>query len=176
LRTEILKFNFNRDERYKIYLAAYKACTTVTVTVTGSPGETSFCEKDFTDMIKLINKAERKHSYQDNRLDLKESLDEAPLGTVFYRCSRHRNPGKDHEAYQGKLFYDRFWESKNPQIENWLARAIKNYIKKYDLVSVQKISGPPVYLTTRPYCKHYFIPQETLTVLTTEPDKKKPRN
>ena len=132
-------------------------------------------------MIKLINKAERKHSYKDNKQEVRETLGGATdTGTgytgVFYRCSRHNNPGKDHAAYQGKLFYDRFWESKNPQIEGWLARAIKNYIKKYDLVSVQKISGPPVYLTTRPYCKHYFIPQETLTVLTTDSDKKKPMN
>ena len=168
MRAEILKFNFNRDERYQIYLAAYKAC----ITVTGD-GEFFFAEKDFADMIKLINKAERKHSFLDNKLKLQETLEETPFGTIFYKCSKHKNAGKDHAPYQGMVFYDRFWESKNANMEPWLARAIRKYIKKYDLISVQKISGHPVYLGTRPYCAHHFIPQDTLTVLTTEPEQKK---
>lgn len=88
--------------------------------------------------------------------------------TVFFLCSAHINPAPDHKDYQGKIYYDMFWRQKVSGNEY---RAVYSYIKNHKLESVQGISDSPVYLTTRPYCRHYFIPLETSTVLSSSARK-----
>lgn len=86
-----------------------------------------------------------------------------PDGTIFYLCSYHTPVAEDHKPYQGKIYVDRYWRS---LISDDLYVAVLRYIKKNDIVTVQEIMGPPVYLTTRPYCRHYFIPlSDTRAVL-----------
>lgn len=82
---------------------------------------------------------------------------------IFYLCSEHNNPAKDHKEWQGKIYVDRFWRTK---VESSLAVPVLDYIKKNGILTVQEIMGEPVYMTTRPYCRHYFIPVKTVTVLT----------
>ena len=81
---------------------------------------------------------------------------------VFFACSIHNKPAEDHKDYQGRIYIDRFWRTKVP---GRYYRAVESYIKNHNTVTVQKIQGPPVYLTSRPYCKHYFIPVPRYTVL-----------
>ena len=82
---------------------------------------------------------------------------------VFYMCSEHNKPAEDHKEWQGKIYVDRFWRSK---VEDTLAVPTLEYIKTHNIMTIQEIMGAPVYLTTRPYCRHYFIPLKTVTVLT----------
>lgn len=72
----------------------------------------------------------------------------------FFLCSSHVNPAKDHAPYQGKLYYDESWESYVPADDADRIRAI---IRNRKLLTIQYITGAPVYLTTRRNCKHYFI-------------------
>ena len=82
--------------------------------------------------------------------------------TIFYLCSWHTNPAKDHKEYQGKIYVDRFWRMKVQGNEYY---KVLSYIKNKKVATIQYIMGAPVYMTTRPYCKHYFVPMITKEVL-----------
>ena len=83
-------------------------------------------------------------------------------GTVFYLCSYHPNPADDHKDYQGKVYVDRFWRTKVSGREYY---AVLSYIKNHNIQTIQEIMGAPVWLSTRPWCRHYFIALDTGTVL-----------
>lgn len=84
---------------------------------------------------------------------------------IFFACSKHYPVAKDHKAYQGKIYVDRFWRLKVSGSEY---QAVLNFIKENNVKTVQEIIGPDVYLTTRPYCRHYFSGVDTAAVLSGE--------
>lgn len=79
----------------------------------------------------------------------------ATAKSPFFLCSSHPKPAKDHKDYEGKMYYDEDWESKNDYTPEQ-KRSIRAYIRNHSLMSVQWVVGPEVYLTTRRNCKHYF--------------------
>ena len=87
---------------------------------------------------------------------------------IFYRCSEHVNPAEGHKEYQGKIFVDRFWRQK---IDGSLYYNVLSYIKKNKIMTVQEAMQGPIWLITRPYCKHYFIPEKTSDVLSDSVDR-----
>lgn len=95
-------------------------------------------------------------------------LEEYPR--VFYMCSEHKAPAKDHADYQGKLYYNRQWKRTDGTAH--VEEAVSTYIKEHKVKCLQDIIKAPVYLTTRPYCKHVFIPMNTVDVLTADGDIK----
>ena len=64
----------------------------------------------------------------------------------FYLCSHHEDSAKDHAPYQGKIYID-----DNCNDEKCLALA-----RKYHMQSYQWVIGKPVWMVTRPNCRHYF--------------------
>ena len=83
---------------------------------------------------------------------------------VFYLSSTHSNAAKGHKDWQGVVFVDRFWRSileDDPDTK----RKVAAYIRNHNTLTVQEIVGEPVYLITRPYCKHFFIKLDTEEVL-----------
>ena len=83
---------------------------------------------------------------------------------VFFLCSKHNEPASDHKDYQGKIYVDRFWRQKVSGEDYY---AVLSYIRNHGVKTVQEIAGTPVYLTTRPHCKHFFVPVHIRTVLGT---------
>lgn len=75
------------------------------------------------------------------------------LGVVFYIAAYFGDCAKDHANYQGKIYVDQDWESNAPKDR---IDEIKDYIRTNKIMTVQEIMGDPVYLTTRPNCRHYF--------------------
>jgi hypothetical protein len=73
---------------------------------------------------------------------------------VFYLCSSHINPAKDHADWEGKIYVNEDWEDR---IDEDMHGAVAAYIHNHDVKTVQWVVGEPVYLVTRPNCKHYFI-------------------
>lgn len=123
----------------------------------------------FADVIfKLFNKQdvftetntiafeEAKRYESDNKIYLiKDAMDNgARLGKVFYLISKHRDCAKDHVDYQGKIYVDENWES---IITNSEAKArISKYIRDNNIKTFQWVIGEPVWMITRPNCRHYF--------------------
>ena len=81
---------------------------------------------------------------------------------VFYLCSSHRNPAKDHADWEGKVYITEDWQSKVSSEE---ATKIVAYIRNHNTRTVEWVTGEPVYLVTRPNCKHYLIPVTVTEVL-----------
>ncbi len=129
----------------------------------------------YDEVVKLINKIERRADSITKKEDIRELIQDnreestVSYPVIFYACDEHSNCADDHLAYQGKIYIDRYWRSKFEWPE-WMRLSIERYIREHGTVSIQRIMGPPVWLGTRPYCKHKFYSLDTLTVLTRDPN------
>ncbi len=118
-----------------------------------------------------INKIEEHRNARNRKLNLVQDMRfNRAKGGVFYMSSIHSNPAKDHEEWQGRIYVDRYWKStldEQPDIQNKVAA----YIRNHNILTVQEVCGEPVYLITRPYCKHFFIELDTDEVLSNSVNK-----
>ncbi len=78
------------------------------------------------------------------------------LGIIFFLASEHADCADDHAKSQGKLYVNENWEQ--VIADNELRERIRNFIGRNDIQTIQWVKGPPVYFTTRPNCRHFFIP------------------
>lgn len=183
--------DLTRNEKARLYQAAWETATDpVEVTVTERVGTGGKIlppkrEVDFAhpanckELVQTLGKIERRTSSRTNMNSIKDTIARARavgseqigrLPMIFYACSSHSKPAKDHKDYQGKIYVDRYWRKYcTGTVPEWMMMAIEDYINKNEILSVQKIMGPPVWLCTRPYCKHKLYPVNTLTVLTEDP-------
>lgn len=158
LRAKISRYDgLSPREKYRIYSACYD-----TARIGRHKGwEKEFVtNKVFSEMFKACRSVQAAVQRKEKKAAVKEELRSG--NTIFFLCSSHRNSAPDHEPYQGKMYIDRFWRGK---VDGKDYRAVLSYVRNHDVQTVQEILGDPVYLTTRPYCKHYFIPIPTATVL-----------
>lgn len=103
------------------------------------------------DIVKQTDKSEGDSKYEiidaevnKNRLKNK----------IFYLASYHKDSANDHKNWQGKIYIDEKWESLD--IDYGLRNAIKEYIRQHDIKTFQWVIFRPVWLVTRPNCRHYF--------------------
>ena len=183
--------DLTRNEKARLYAVAWETATDpVEVTVTeriGTGGRSLPPKKevDFSrpanckDLVQTLGKIERRTSSRKQKETIRDTFARARavgsdqsgrLPMIFYACSSHSKPAKDHADYQGKIYVDRYWRRYcTGTVPEWMILAIEEYIQDNDVITVQKIMGPPVWLCTRPYCKHKLYPVNTLTVLTEQP-------
>lgn len=183
--------DLTRNEKAKLYQVAYQTATeptTVTVAERIGVGGRNLPPKqevDFSnpanckDLVQTLGKIERRTSSRESKKAVRNTLHHARsvgidqpgrLPMIFYACSSHSKPAKDHADYQGKIYVDRYWRKYcTGTVPEWMIMAIEDFIQKNNILTVQKIMGPPVWLGTRSYCKHRFHPVSTLTVLTEQP-------
>ncbi len=93
----------------------------------------------------------------------------ANAGIVFYLYNTMQDCAKDHQDYQGQYYYDARWESFD--IKQDVKEKIAEYISSKNMMSVQEVEGPPIYLGTRPNCRHKKISVSIEQVLGTSADK-----
>ena len=184
--------DLTRNEKAKLYEAAFQTATDpveVAVTERVGIGGTQLPPKqevDFSkpanckELVQTLGKIERRTSSRTNMNSIKDTIARArAVGTeqigrlpmIFYACSSHSKPAKDHKDYQGKIYVDRYWRKYcTGTVPEWMMMAIEEFIQKNEILTVQKIMGPPVWLATRPFCRHVFVPVNTLSVLTEQPE------
>ena len=81
---------------------------------------------------------------------------------IFYLCSSHINPAKDHADWEGKIYVAESWADR---IDADLHGKVAAYIRNHHIRTVEWVTGEPVYLVTRPNCKHFLIPVSVEEVL-----------
>lgn len=120
---------------------------------TGKEVQAEARERETEAKISLIENA--RNEAEEERSQSEISDYRADLGAkVFYLCSKHDDCAEDHEAYQGKIYYDHFWKR---YIKSQYARdLIAKQISLYGMQEYQKVLSRPVWLITRPNCRHYF--------------------
>ena len=127
--------------------ATYNAVHTVVV----YPGN---LEKMKNELVRAVEQREK----HDDLFHPASGLFATNRASPFFICSSHAKPAKDHADWEGKLYFNQDWLD-NHQEDSELAR-VRRIIAARKLISVQEVTGPPVYLVTRPNCKHFFIPVE----------------
>ena len=146
-----------KSEKYEMYRAALQLRT---------KGDT---RNSLEQIVKSENKIIRNDGVRARHSSLKEQLQDGrdkTVPTIFYLCSRHANPAKEHEFWEGKLYVDRFWRRTVQGLyPDEVIKKIERFIKSEHIHTVQWVTGFPVYLITRPYCRHFFIDIPTDEVL-----------
>lgn len=109
-----------------------------------------------TSLVGILNKIEarKKNAY------LEEIWDESG---VFYICSCHSDCAEGHLDYQGKVYIEYNWREKVQNVG--LIKKIQAYIRNHKIRTIEWVMGAPVWMMTRPNCRHYFIPVSTEDVL-----------
>ena len=150
--------DINRNEKYKLY----RTCLDLYRRMKRSDALQTDLERDYNyaEVVRAARKVMRNRDLRKKQAQTREYLDSTEV--VFMVCSKHSKPAEDHKDYQGKIYVDRFWRTK---VNLTMQKKIEAYIKNHNVKTVQYIMGEPVYMTTRPYCKHYFIPVSTESVL-----------
>lgn len=70
---------------------------------------------------------------------------------IFYLISKHKDCAKDHIDYQGKLYVDDKWRMVLGNDDE-----VQDFIIENDIKTFQWVTSKPVYMITRPYCRHFF--------------------
>ena len=73
---------------------------------------------------------------------------------VFYLCSEHKDYALDHINFQGKIYVDERWQSIIK--DDVLKGEIATYVIMNNIQTFQWVIGRPVWMTTRPNCRHFF--------------------
>lgn len=167
IRALVNSYNgLNRNERAKLFNNAYSVARRGrTQKADAGYLGTRTVYDSFMGTARRINvgvTARRKHSA------LGKAISDFDGEPIFYLCSHHTNCAPDHLAYQGKVYVDRFWRTKVSGVDYY---KVLSYIKNRKILTIQQIVKSPVWLTTRPNCKHYFTPIRTDEVLQSSPKR-----
>lgn len=88
--------------------------------------------------------------------------------SVFFMCSKHYPVASDHKGYQGKLYVNQSWRN---LVQGRYYRAVSEYIKNNEVVTIQSVMKNPPYLITRPNCRHKLVVVPVSAVLKSVDDK-----
>lgn len=153
----------NRNERYALFSAA------TDLSRQARHGyEQMASRKAYDTLLHTARNVKSELILKKHKERLFDILQDETNDTVFFVCSWHSNPAEGHKDYQGKIYVDRYWRQK---VSGSMYYAVSSYIRNHGTMTVQDAMKEPVWLLTRPYCKHYFIPVDTAVVLTNSAKK-----
>lgn len=72
---------------------------------------------------------------------------------VFYLCSEHLDSAKDHKEHQGKFYIDKYWRQ---IVDREDIDRIAGIVAQRKMKTFQSIIAKPVWMITRPNCRHFF--------------------
>jgi hypothetical protein len=155
----------NRNERYRIYSDAYASARAVrhSKDPVKKLREKQYFEKISTGARVAKSRSNLRKKKQAIRLQLQDE------DQIFFICSQHEKPAKDHADYQGKIYVDEKWRSiiVNKEVQ----MQVEKYINAHNVKSLQWVTNRPVWFITRPNCRHYFKVMDTEEVLKTSRTK-----
>lgn len=119
-----------------------------------------------SEISKIANSMDRAVQLKAKAVRITDTLEKGranpDIPVIFYLCTVHQKPAEGHKEWQGKLYVDRMWRA---TLESngfgWLTSEVEKRIKSMGIHTVQWAMGGPVWLQTRPYCRHKFIPIPT---------------
>lgn len=125
-------------------------------------------EDAFKQSAKAKRESANKYEAEIKTLEEGQAVDNAREAREYlWICSSHGDCAEDHEAYQGRLYYDNGWKR---YLKGKERERMERIISKYGVTSFQKVQNRPAWLFTRPNCRHYFD-----SVSLDEAEKKTPK-
>ena len=73
---------------------------------------------------------------------------------IFFLISKHDDCAIDHEDFQGRLYVNAYWKN-SVKSETW-RKTISDFISKNNIQTFQWVIKAPVWMITRPNCRHYY--------------------
>lgn len=113
-------------------------------------------------MVNGRNYGYKEYMEMNVRTTIQQEIGEQQLETgknanvVFYISNVFGDSADDHADYQGKIYYDDRYKTFNLNAN--IKTQIKEFIARERLKSIQWVRDKPVYLTTRPNCRHTLTP------------------
>lgn len=153
----------NAREKNALYIECYNLARKCKRTESGDAKEVSAVltkRVNYDKVLSTMKKVNRNNQRRNNVSNTKDMLKDTD--NIFFICSKHNNPAVDHKDLQGKIYVDRFWRTK---CSGKVYRAVSDYIKANNIMTVQEVMQGPYWLITRPNCKHRLIPLEVSAVL-----------
>ena len=154
----------NKDERFLLYNELYKLYRVGKSYYNGAWQKKIGQCKSYDMIWRAARRVERSKKLRDKQAAIRSMLNDEDK--VFFLCTVHDHPAEGHREWQGKIYVDRFWRTK---VKGDKYYPVLSYIRNRKIHTVQWVMGDPVWMTTRPYCKHYFIPLSIDEVLSSSP-------
>ena len=148
-----------RYERYDLYASAYTVVRAVRSKKDNWKIQLAM-RRSYDEILTSARRVMKTKNLRRKKDSIRGMLQDSEK--IFFVCSKHSNCAPDHIDYQGRIYVDRFWRQKVSGSQYY---AVQSYIRNHQTMTVQEVMGEPVYMTTRPYCRHFFIPVDTGTVL-----------
>lgn len=174
----------SRNETHQLWLDSYARYMKVSKKSFSELRKSGAYKLEYDDELKMrknivyghLRKEFRSLEYEKNELAndyevraKRDTLNDLLQDGIFYLCSTHINPAKDHAEWEGKIYVNEDWAE---QVQDDSERSrISAYIRNHHIRTVQWVTGDPVYMIYRPNCKHYFIPVATEEVLSSSVKK-----
>lgn len=127
----------------------------------------AFAHSDLATRREMMYKLYKKEKpYEHSRTEFSEEiretnakatqyeLDTAYESTIFFLVSSHTDCAKDHEDYQGKIYVNEGW--RDLVEDDDLAKRVGAFLAKRHIQTMQWVTDKPVYMITRPYCRHTY--------------------
>ena len=100
-------------------------------------------------------KSEMSEEIKDtNAKAIQYELDTAYASTIFFLVSSHTDCAKDHEEYQGRIYVNEGW--RDLVEDDALAKRVEAFLANRHIQTMQWVTDKPVYMITRPYCRHTY--------------------
>ena len=117
---------------------------------------------------KRSNRVINKHvldfeSEEKNKL-LEDEKKENPK-RLFILVSEHKDSALDHKDYQGRLYFAKDYEKIIANEDEKTRKEIFKRIKEEHMLEFEWVIGKPVWMITRPNCRHFFEYLDTEDVL-----------
>lgn len=100
-------------------------------------------------------KSEMSEEIRDtNAKAVQYELDTAYASTIFFLISSHSDCARDHEEYQGRIYVNEGW--RDLVEDDALAKRVEAFLARRHIQTMQWVTEKPVYMITRPYCRHTY--------------------
>lgn len=160
LKKEVARYGYiNSRERSALCAYGTNLARKMKAYQKGGTWEKMFCRREVFDGMNRV--ARRVGEESDRRWRMFQTKVALSNG-IFFMCSVHQNPAEDHKELQGKIYVNRYWRTLVSTEDYY---RVYSYIRNHHLMSVQEAMGKPYYLTTRPYCRHWFVELDVDEVL-----------
>lgn len=170
LREQLKTINFierkiNKNDPSSIYYFVFKPTTSKD---SRSNGDVIAKLLNRSKNEKRSNRVINKHvldfeSEEKNKL-LEEEKKENPK-RLFILVSEHKDSALDHKDYQGRLYFAKDYEKIIANEDENKRKEIFKRIKEEHMLEFEWVIGKPVWMITRPNCRHFFEYLDTEDVL-----------
>ena len=167
MKKELLKFSstvkLTRDEFNSIWDSCVRNYNVIAKKVWGKRTDNLSVYLSIRSLIPSVEKFKNELGKEIEVRSKSVYLNNLTSKGIFYLCSYHTHCAEGHKDYQGKMYVSENWEERVS--DDSLKEKISAYIRNHSCMTIEDVVGDPVYMVTRPNCRHTFRRLDTDEVL-----------